>query len=85
MANSNTTRPDQPTETVQRRPTDAIWFGVLIVSIVAGIGMSIFAPVGDEPKGAAALPPSTLPAFEPLTTAPTTTPASTQPTTVPAL
>jgi hypothetical protein len=85
MANSNTTRPEQPTETVQRRPTDVMWFTVLILSIATGIGMTLFAPVGDEPKGAAALPPSTIPAFEPLTTSPTTGPGASQPATAPAL
>jgi hypothetical protein len=37
--------PSQPTEPVQRRPLDWLWFAILIASIATGIGMTIFAPV----------------------------------------
>jgi len=42
---------DEPTTTepVQRRPTDALWFTILFASIAIGIGMTMFAPVGDDP------------------------------------
>ena len=37
------------TEPVQRRPTDALWFTILFGSIAVGLGMTILAPVGDDP------------------------------------
>jgi hypothetical protein len=40
------------TEPVQRRPTDALWFTILFASIVVGLGMTMFAPVGDDPPPA---------------------------------
>ena len=72
---------NEPIEPVQRRPTDALWFTVLFASIVVGIGMTILAPVGDEPKPVQAIgapspstEPSTAPAVEP-TSSPATAPA----------
>ena len=62
----DTNRPDQPTEPVQRRPTDALWFTILFASIATGIGMTIFAPVGDDrPPAVSTTLPST---YTPTTT-----------------
>ena len=74
MARDTSNRPDQPTEPLQRRPTDALWFMALIVSVVIGLGMTIFAPVGDDPPPVAS---TTLP-FAPTTTE--TESSTTQPT-----
>ena len=61
MARDTSNRPDQPTEPVQRRPTDALWFTILFVSIATGIGMTIFAPVGDDrPPAVSTTFPSTF-------------------------
>jgi hypothetical protein len=35
----------EPTEPIQRRPTDIIWVILLCLSIATGIGMTIFAPI----------------------------------------
>ena len=48
MARDTSNRSDQPTEPVQRRPTDALWFTILFASIAVGLGMTMFAPVGDD-------------------------------------
>ncbi|HEV2296500.1 MAG TPA: hypothetical protein VGR35_21830 [Tepidisphaeraceae bacterium] len=88
MAKQATTkRPDQPSEPVQRRPTDALWFAVLFVSVATGIGMTIFAPVGDEPPPSARIGtigtvPATAPAdpfITPATSPTTTTTTTTSP------
>jgi hypothetical protein len=80
MARDTSNRPDQPTEPVRRRPTDALWFTILFASIATGIGMTIFAPVGDEPPPAVS---STLPSTYMPTTldSPTTGPTLTAPAT----
>ncbi|MGB7160791.1 MAG: hypothetical protein WBD40_22190 [Tepidisphaeraceae bacterium] len=57
----------QPADVVQRRPLDGPWFTILFASIAVGIGMTIFAPVGDTPPAAS----SATPVIEP-TTLPTT-------------
>ena len=49
MARETSNPSDQPTEPVQRRPTDALWFTILFASIAVGLGMTMFAPVGDDP------------------------------------
>ena len=36
---------DQTTEPVRRGRLDALWFALLIVAVLTGIGMTIFAPV----------------------------------------
>ena len=87
MAKATTTttkRPEQPTEPVRRRPTDVLWFAVLFLSIATGLGMTIFAPVGDEPPP---VPPSatTVPFDQPATASLTPTTTATQPATAPAL
>ncbi len=71
MSQLNSQNPKQSADIVQRRPSDALWFTVLVASIGVGLGMTIFAPVGDD------APPS--PTMVP-TTAPTTTPAPIAPT-----
>lgn len=83
MSQLNYQNPKQPTDIVQRRPSDALWFTVLVASIGVGLGMTIFAPVGDEPPATAAMPITSTTA--PMTTAPSTTaPMATEPTTTPA-
>ena len=74
MAKETPKDPDEPIEPVQRRPTDVLWFAVLFVSIATGIGMTIFAPVGDEPPAAASITPP-LPATT-FTTQPSTSPST---------
>ena len=86
MASEPTPNVTPPAEPVQRRPSDALWFTVLIVSVATGIGMTIFAPVGDVPParpiGQVGLP-STQPGPDPF--APTTSDAGvTLPATSPA-
>jgi hypothetical protein len=83
MGESTKVRAAEPAEPVVRSPMDGLWFAVLFVSIAVGIGMTIFAPVGDEKLPTVAVigsAPATAPAdpFLP-TTSPTTT------TTLPAL
>ena len=55
----DTSNRSEPTEPVQRRPTDALWFTILFASIAVGLGMTMFAPVGDDPPPAVS---TTLPA-----------------------
>ena len=81
MTRDTSNRPDQPSEPVQRRATDALWFTILGASIAVGIGMTIFAPVGDDPPPATS---TTLPFVSTPTTneivpppPPTTTPSTT--------
>jgi len=74
-----------PNAATQRGPMDKVWFTVLFASIAVGIGMTIFAPVGDAPPAPVQTPrpaPSSAPALEPTTAeatpaiVPTTTPAT---------
>jgi hypothetical protein len=76
MASEPSPNVTAPAEPVQRRPSDALWFTVLIASVATGIGMTIFAPVGDDPPPPLA---STAPSVPP----PTTTLVATQPSTAP--
>ena len=39
------TKPNEPVEPVQRRPSDIIWFILLFLSIATGLCMTIFAPI----------------------------------------
>lgn len=66
--------PKQPADIMQRRPLDALWFTILFASIAIGIGMTLFAPIGNDPPGAPASPAT--PATAPTTTAPTSTATS---------
>ena len=80
MTRDTSNRPDQPTEPAQRRPTDALWFTILFASIAVGIGMTIFAPVGDDapPAVSTTLPTAYTPnTLEVPSTGPTLSPATT--------
>jgi hypothetical protein len=76
MTQDRPSNPNQPTEPVRRSPLDALWFTILFASIAVGIGLTIFAPVGDEPRTAAPVPATTAPAITATTTSMTTQPAT---------
>lgn len=67
---------NQLAEPVQRRPTDALWFTVLFASIVTGLGMTIFAPVGNDPSPAVTTALPSVPATTTTTTEPSTSPST---------
>ncbi len=76
MVQDLSNNPNQPAEQVQRRPTDALWFTVLVASIATGLGMTIFAPVGDDPSPAVTTALPLAPATTMTTTEPSTSPST---------
>ncbi len=76
MAQHLSNQPNQPTEPVHRRPTDALWFTVLFASIATGLGMTIFAPVGNDPSPAVTTALPSVPATTTTTTEPSTSPST---------
>jgi hypothetical protein len=73
MSQETRANPNEPTEPVRRSPLDVVWFTILFLSIATGVGMTLFAPVGDTPPPAPALAPVPAPTLPP-TTIPSTLP-----------